>query len=71
MLSNFHAQTHVFCTNMSRGERDVDNLGKWSNLLGMIRGGMCHFVLGGFFPDNDVHDDFDVTVTYLDDTYTW
>lgn len=54
---------------MSRGEVEGD--GKWSNLLGMIRGDMCHFVLGGFFPDNDVHDDFDVTVPYLDDTYTW
>lgn len=53
---------------MSRGE-NIN--GKWSNLLGMIRGDFCHFVVGGFFPDNDVHDDFGVTVTYLQDTYTW
>lgn len=53
---------------MSRGE---NNNGKWSNLLGMIRGDFCHFAVGGFFPDNDVHDDFGVTVTYLQDTYTW
>lgn len=45
--------------------------GSWTNLLGMLRNGECDFVVGGFFPDNDVHDDFGVTAPYLQDTYTW
>lgn len=45
--------------------------GTWSHLLGMLRDKQCDLLVGGFFPDNDVHDDFAVTTTYMQDTYTW
>lgn len=54
---------------MDRGERS-DN-GSWDNLLGMLRNDECDFVVGGFFPDYDVNDDFGVTNTYCQDSYTW
>lgn len=54
---------------MSRGEPFGN--GSWSNLLGKLRNDECDYVVGGFFPDHDVHDDFGVTNTYFQDTYTW
>lgn len=54
---------------MNRGEQ-FDN-GSWNDLLGMLRNDECDFVVGGFFPDFDVHDDFGVTNTYFQDSYTW
>lgn len=40
-------------------------------LLGLLRNDKCDFLVGGFFPDNEVHDDFGETSTYFEDTYTW
>lgn len=54
---------------MERGE-PLRN-GTWSHILGMVRNDECDFAVGGFFPDYDVHDDFGVTGTYLQDSYTW
>lgn len=54
---------------MDRGEPQTN--GSWDGILGMLRGDQCDFVVGGFFPDNDVHDDFGVTTSYLQDAYTW
>lgn len=54
---------------MDRGE-PMDN-GTWSDLLGMLRRDECDFVVGGFFPDNEVHYDFGVTGAYFQDSYTW
>lgn len=66
-LFNFKIST--FCTNLSRGEPHGN--GSWSGILGMLRDDKCDFVVGGFFPDYDVHDDFGVTSAYLHDQYTW
>lgn len=54
---------------MSRGEPFHN--GSWSGILGLLRNDQCDFVVGGFFPDYDVHDDFGVTAAYLQDAYTW
>lgn len=40
-------------------------------MLGMLQNRRCDLLVGGFFPDNDVHMDFAVTNTYMQDTYTW
>lgn len=60
---------NTICTNMMRGEPHRN--GSWSGILGMLRDDKCDFVVGGFFPDYDVHDDFGVTADYLQDAYTW
>lgn len=62
-------QLNITCLIMHRGEK-MDN-GSWSNLLGMLRDDKCDFIVGGFFPDNEVHVDFSVSNTYFQDTYTW
>lgn len=49
----------------------VNILGSWTGILGRLRNDNCDFVVGGFFPDYDVHDDFGVTADYLQDAYTW
>lgn len=54
---------------MSRGEPFGN--GSWDGILGLLRDDQCDFVVGGFFPDYDVHDDFGVTAAYLQDAYTW
>lgn len=60
---------NTICTNMMRGEPYRN--GSWSGILGMLRDDKCDFVVGGFFPDYDVHDDFGVTADYFQDAYTW
>lgn len=54
---------------MSRGEPYGN--GSWSHVLGMLRNDQCDFVVGGIFPDFEVHDDFGVTASYLQDSATW
>ena len=56
------------CTTMARGE--VEN-GTWSDLLAMLRGDECDFVVGGIFPDDEVRIDFGVTESYLQNSYAW
>lgn len=41
---------------MTRGE-PIGN-GSWTGILGYLRNDRCDFVVGGFFPDYDVQDDF-------------
>lgn len=65
-----HLKVATTCiSNMTRGESM--NNGSWSGILGLLRNDRCDFVVGGFFPDYDVHDDFGVTSDYLQDAYTW
>lgn len=54
---------------MSRGEPFGN--GSWSDVLGMLRNDECDFVVGGLYPDDDIHDDFAVTTPYLQDASTW
>lgn len=65
----FDSQIDTFCTNLARGEPHGN--GSWSELLGMLRNDECDFLVGGFFPDFEVHNDFGVTNSYFQDSYTW
>lgn len=40
-------------------------------MLGDLAARNCDLLVGGFFPDNDVHEDFAATAYYMQDTYTW
>ncbi|KAM3967334.1 LOW QUALITY PROTEIN: uncharacterized protein ACR2FA_011674 [Aphomia sociella] len=51
-----------------RGERD-DN-GQWGGALKFLRK-KGQILLGGIFPDFDVHEDFEYSTWYLADSYTW
>ncbi|XP_037809204.1 glutamate receptor ionotropic, delta-2 [Lucilia sericata] len=57
------------CERESRGVEEKD--GNWSGLLGRLNERSCDFIVGGFYPDNDVIQSFWVSDTYLDDSYTW
>ncbi|CRK89246.1 CLUMA_CG003005, isoform A [Clunio marinus] len=59
----------IFCSKLGRGERMDD--GTWSNLLGQVRNGECDIIAGGFFPDHEVHAEFEATEFYLQDYYTF
>lgn len=52
-----------------RGEKD--HKGEWTGALMNIVNGKGDILFGGVFPDYDVHEDFDSSVSYLEDSYTW
>lgn len=52
-----------------RGEREND--GEWNGGLQKLVSKKGHILAGGIFPDFDVHEDFDYSLTYLADAYTW
>ncbi|XP_026322266.1 uncharacterized protein LOC113231934 [Hyposmocoma kahamanoa] len=51
--------------------RGVKFDGKWEGALNKLVAKKGHILLGGIFPDNDVHEDFICSETYLADSYTW
>ncbi|XP_032512983.2 uncharacterized protein LOC116766944, partial [Danaus plexippus] len=55
--------------NAFRGERNES--GKWSGALKELVSKKGHVLLGGIFPDFDVHEDFECSLTYLSDSYAW
>ncbi|XP_041675852.1 uncharacterized protein LOC121530570 [Drosophila eugracilis] len=57
------------CSNESRGEMEPDL--KWTGLLGKVQDNECDFIIGGFYPDNEVADYFWGSDTYLQDAHTW
>uniref|UniRef100_A0A1A9ZW92 Ionotropic glutamate receptor C-terminal domain-containing protein n=1 Tax=Glossina pallidipes TaxID=7398 RepID=A0A1A9ZW92_GLOPL len=57
------------CSYDSRGVEDDFN--EFSGLLGKLDKKSCDFIIGGFYPDNDVTEKFWVTDCYLQDRYTW
>ncbi|XP_075971970.1 uncharacterized protein LOC142973831 [Anticarsia gemmatalis] len=52
-----------------RGEREDD--GVWNGGLKRLVAKEGDILMGGIFPDFDVHEDFECSLTYLADTYTW
>lgn len=54
---------------VTRGQK-LDN-GTWTDLLQKIQNEECDFAVGGFYPDNEVHEDFAVTSTYYQDSFKW
>lgn len=57
-------------TSMVRGEKDELNK-TWDGLLGKLKDKEADIVVGGIYPDNEVHQDFDSSISYLQDSYTW
>ncbi|XP_017007928.2 uncharacterized protein Ir60a [Drosophila takahashii] len=57
------------CSNESRGEIEAD--GSWGGLLGKVEDNECDFIIGGYYPDNEVADVFWGSDTYLQDAHTW
>ncbi|CAH2237949.1 uncharacterized protein LOC120626449 [Pararge aegeria] len=55
--------------NKFRGERDEK--GVWDGALKELVARKGQILLGGIFPDFDVHEDFECSSTYLADSYTW
>ncbi|XP_052740769.1 uncharacterized protein LOC112050619 [Bicyclus anynana] len=55
--------------NKFRGERDEK--GVWDGALQDLVAKRGQILLGGIFPDFDVHEDFDCSATYLADSYAW
>nr|QZH55071.1 ionotropic receptor 60a [Achelura yunnanensis] len=61
-------KTQYIFTNKSRGERFYN---EWNGALSKIVSKKFHGLVGGIFPDFDVHEDFECSNTYLEDSYTW
>ncbi|XP_075167393.1 ionotropic receptor 60a [Haematobia irritans] len=57
------------CERESRGIQ-LDT-GNWSGLLGRLNEKSCDFIMGGYYPDNEVLNSFWVSDCYLQDSYTW
>ncbi|SPP73398.1 uncharacterized protein LOC117587483 [Drosophila guanche] len=57
------------CSLESRGE--MDSSGNWNGLLGKLTDGECDFVIGGYYPDNEVADFFWGSDCYLQDAHTF
>lgn len=68
MLSMFNFKPSYEIIHSFRGERDT---GEWDGALSHLVSRKGNILLGGIFPDNDVHEDFECSSTYLSDSYTW
>nr|QMS80363.1 ionotropic receptor [Histia rhodope] len=68
VLSTINMKTNYIITNKSRGERFYN---EWNGALKKIVSKKFNVLLGGIFPDFDVHEDFQCSNTYLEDSYTW
>uniref|UniRef100_A0A0V0J129 Putative ionotropic receptor IR60a n=1 Tax=Cydia pomonella TaxID=82600 RepID=A0A0V0J129_CYDPO len=55
--------------NSFRGEKLFD--GDWTGALKELTYKKGHLLLGGIFPDDEVHEDFECSSNYLADSYTW
>ncbi|XP_047984216.1 uncharacterized protein LOC125224799 [Leguminivora glycinivorella] len=53
----------------NRGEKLFH--GDWDGALKDLIDKRGHLLLGGIFPDDEVHEDFECSSTYLADSYTW
>lgn len=69
MLRRFKIKASYQLINGQRGERE--NIGEWNGGLKKLASKTGHMLLGGIFPDFDVHEDFETSTTYLADAYTW
>lgn len=51
------------------GDR-IEN-GSWDGMFGNLKKGYGEIGIGGIYPDIDVHEDFDTTQSYLQDSFAW
>lgn len=69
-IANFYNfDTHYEFVNSFRGQRNDE--GEWDGALKDLLSKKEQVLLGGIFPDNDVHEDFECSSSYLADSYTW
>ncbi|XP_063824613.1 uncharacterized protein LOC135074254 [Ostrinia nubilalis] len=68
MSNKFKFKTNYEIINAFRGERED---GQWDGALKELITGRGNVLLGGIFPDFDVHEDFACSEAYLADSYTW
>lgn len=66
----FSLKVNQTCERESRGVEDEDS-GNFTGLLGRLNEKSCDFIMGGFYPDNDVIKRFWVSDCYFSDSYTW
>ncbi|XP_017145571.1 uncharacterized protein LOC108157938 [Drosophila miranda] len=69
MRSRLQFMINQTCSLESRGE--MDSSGNWNGLLGKLTDGECDFVMGGYYPDNEVAEFFWGSDCYLQDAHTW
>ncbi|XP_032292969.1 uncharacterized protein Ir60a [Drosophila virilis] len=69
MRSRLQFTINQTCSRDTRGE--LDENGKWNGLLGKLENGECDFIMGGFYPDNEVEGIFWGSDCYLQDAHTW
>ena len=69
MLKRYKMKARYHFVDGFRGERE--NVGEWNGALKKLASKRGHLLLGGIFPDFDVHEDYETTITYLADAYTW
>lgn len=65
----YNLDTHYEFIDSFRGERN--DAGEWDGALKILLGKKEQLLLGGIFPDFDVHEDFECSSSYLADSYTW
>ncbi|XP_053611328.1 uncharacterized protein LOC128675743 [Plodia interpunctella] len=68
VFKTFHFTVEYDVIHSFRGER-YD--GEWNGALKLLSNKRGHILLGGIFPDFDVHEDFESSTFYLSDSYTW
>ncbi|CAD7011378.1 unnamed protein product [Ceratitis capitata] len=69
MRSRLNFKIQQTCEEENRGVREEN--GTWTGLLGKLFDRDCDFVLGGFYPDDEVNENFWASTCYLSDSYTW
>lgn len=69
LVKTFNIKTKYNIVNsFRRGEREN---GQWDGALQLLTLKKGRVLLGGIFPDFDVHEDFGYSSSYLADSYTW
>ncbi|XP_013183790.2 uncharacterized protein LOC106129692 [Amyelois transitella] len=68
IFKTFNFTTEYQIIRSFRGERYG---GEWDGALKLLSAKKGHLLLGGIFPDFDVHEDFEASTFYLSDSYTW
>lgn len=45
--------------------------GTWSGMMGALKRGQAEVGIGAIYPEIEIHEDFDSTMSYLQDSYVW
>lgn len=69
IVHKLNVEMFVDFNNTSRGERISGRC--WSGMVGRLMNDEGDLAFGGIYPDNAIHNDFETTISYLQDSYTW